>query len=134
HHSVTDVYCIICGTNLGWTYIEASEETQKYKIGHFCLEMELLIFEYEYIKYKGYSSSLLFDYNKYIHIYKNKDNYNNYNNNNNIKHLNTSYSSSITMELQQLISNQQQKHIIDENNEEILILSDEDENIDIMEN
>lgn len=37
-HMVSDVSCSICGTLLGWKYVEASEESQKYKVGKFILE------------------------------------------------------------------------------------------------
>lgn len=35
---VSDVSCSICGSLLGWKYVEASEESQKYKVGKFILE------------------------------------------------------------------------------------------------
>lgn len=35
---VSDLHCNICGTILGWKYVEASEESQKYKVGKFILE------------------------------------------------------------------------------------------------
>lgn len=35
---VSDLSCSICGSLLGWKYIEASEESQKYKVGKFILE------------------------------------------------------------------------------------------------
>lgn len=37
-HTVSDISCAICGTVLGWKYVEASEESQKYKVGKFILE------------------------------------------------------------------------------------------------
>lgn len=37
-HTVSDVSCAICGSLLGWKYVEASEESQKYKVGKFILE------------------------------------------------------------------------------------------------
>lgn len=37
-HVVSDISCAICGSVLGWKYVEASEESQKYKIGKFILE------------------------------------------------------------------------------------------------
>lgn len=37
-HMVADVSCSICGSLLGWKYVEASEESQKYKVGKFILE------------------------------------------------------------------------------------------------
>jgi len=32
-HTVADIACSVCSTNLGWTYISASEPSQKYKEG-----------------------------------------------------------------------------------------------------
>ena len=37
-HVVSDISCSICGTILGWKYVEASEDSQKYKVGKFILE------------------------------------------------------------------------------------------------
>ncbi|KAG9772739.1 hypothetical protein ABEF93_001275 [Exophiala dermatitidis] len=37
-HIVSDVSCAICGSNLGWKYVQACEESQKYKVGKFILE------------------------------------------------------------------------------------------------
>src|SRR5271163_3136032 len=37
-HTVSDINCAICGTVLGWKYVEAAEESQKYKVGKFILE------------------------------------------------------------------------------------------------
>lgn len=37
-HIVSDISCQICGSTLGWKYVEASEESQKYKVGKFILE------------------------------------------------------------------------------------------------
>ncbi|EXJ90813.1 hypothetical protein A1O1_03918 [Capronia coronata CBS 617.96] len=37
-HIVSDISCAICGSNLGWKYVQASEESQKYKVGKFILE------------------------------------------------------------------------------------------------
>ncbi|GBE61102.1 zinc binding protein [Babesia ovata] len=41
-HSIVDIYCNRCGSNLGWKYLEASQESQKYKRGKFILEKRLL--------------------------------------------------------------------------------------------
>ncbi|KAI9073222.1 hypothetical protein K1719_044831 [Acacia pycnantha] len=38
-YTVSDVYCSDCGEELGWRYIKAFEETQKYKEGKFVLEI-----------------------------------------------------------------------------------------------
>lgn len=37
-HVVADIYCNACETRLGWKYVEAFEESQKYKEGKFILE------------------------------------------------------------------------------------------------
>jgi hypothetical protein len=37
-HIVSDISCQVCGSTLGWKYVEASEESQKYKVGKFILE------------------------------------------------------------------------------------------------
>lgn len=35
---VSDISCAICGMVLGWKYVQASEESQKYKVGKYILE------------------------------------------------------------------------------------------------
>jgi hypothetical protein len=40
---VADVTCTICGTVLGWKYVDAKEPAQKYKIGKFILEMKRVV-------------------------------------------------------------------------------------------
>jgi Yippee zinc-binding/DNA-binding /Mis18, centromere assembly len=42
-HVVADVSCTICGTVLGWKYVDAKEASQKYKIGKFILEMKRVV-------------------------------------------------------------------------------------------
>ena len=37
-HTVSDISCAICGSVLGWKYVEAKEEGQKYKVGKYILE------------------------------------------------------------------------------------------------
>lgn len=37
-HTIREIYCQKCHTNIGWTYIRAYQESQKYKIGKFILE------------------------------------------------------------------------------------------------
>lgn len=37
-HTVSDVSCAICGTVIGWKYVGAEEEAQRYKVGKFILE------------------------------------------------------------------------------------------------
>ncbi|RAL07557.1 yippee-domain-containing protein [Aspergillus homomorphus CBS 101889] len=39
-HTVSDINCALCGTVLGWKYVSAEEESQRYKIGKFILETE----------------------------------------------------------------------------------------------
>mmetsp|Transcript_23922 Transcript_23922/g.42385 ORF Transcript_23922/g.42385 Transcript_23922/m.42385 type:complete len:118 (-) Transcript_23922:201-554(-) len=41
-HSVCDIYCICCHSNVGWYYKEAYEESQKYKEGKFIVEKALM--------------------------------------------------------------------------------------------
>lgn len=43
-HIVSDISCQICGSTLGWKYVEASEESQKYKVGKFILETKRIRF------------------------------------------------------------------------------------------
>lgn len=42
-HVVADVSCNICGTTLGWKYVDAKETAQRYKIGKFILEMKRVV-------------------------------------------------------------------------------------------
>ncbi|MCJ1406103.1 hypothetical protein MMC19_000168 [Ptychographa xylographoides] len=37
-HTVSDVSCSVCGSMLGWKYVDAEEESQRYKVGKFILE------------------------------------------------------------------------------------------------
>ncbi|KAJ5724879.1 hypothetical protein N7493_006607 [Penicillium malachiteum] len=37
-HTVSDMSCEICGAVLGWKYVAAEEESQRYKVGKFILE------------------------------------------------------------------------------------------------
>ncbi|KAF2436112.1 yippee-domain-containing protein [Tothia fuscella] len=37
-HTVSDISCVVCGVVLGWKYVAAEEEGQKYKEGCFILE------------------------------------------------------------------------------------------------
>ncbi|KAI1762182.1 yippee-domain-containing protein [Hypoxylon sp. FL1150] len=39
-HIVADISCLICHTKVGWKYLDAKEESQKYKIGKFILETQ----------------------------------------------------------------------------------------------
>ncbi|KXN71207.1 yippee-like protein [Conidiobolus coronatus NRRL 28638] len=40
-HTVCDISCVSCETILGWKYLRAFEESQKYKEGMFILERPL---------------------------------------------------------------------------------------------
>lgn len=42
-HIVADISCAICHTKVGWKYIDAKEEGQKYKIGRFILETQRIV-------------------------------------------------------------------------------------------
>ncbi|ORZ36250.1 hypothetical protein BCR44DRAFT_1433083 [Catenaria anguillulae PL171] len=37
-HLVSDCQCVVCGETLGWKYIEAQEQSQKYKENKFIVE------------------------------------------------------------------------------------------------
>ena len=37
-HTVSDISCAFCGAVLGWRYVEAEEEAQRYKVGKYILE------------------------------------------------------------------------------------------------
>jgi hypothetical protein len=37
-HTVGDINCSQCGSNLGWKYVAAEDEAQRYKVGKFILE------------------------------------------------------------------------------------------------
>jgi Yippee zinc-binding/DNA-binding /Mis18, centromere assembly len=37
-HTVSDISCSVCGSVLGWKYVEAQKDRQKYKVGKFILE------------------------------------------------------------------------------------------------
>lgn len=37
-HVVSDIMCAVCRVKVGWKYVDAKEESQKYKIGKFILE------------------------------------------------------------------------------------------------
>lgn len=37
-HTVSDISCVRCGSVLGWKYVDAEEDAQRYKIGKFILE------------------------------------------------------------------------------------------------
>ncbi|KAJ2902084.1 hypothetical protein MKZ38_001057 [Zalerion maritima] len=37
-HEVADITCRVCGETIGWKYVDAKDEAQKYKVGKFILE------------------------------------------------------------------------------------------------
>ncbi|KAL0426253.1 UNVERIFIED_CONTAM: protein yippee-like [Sesamum latifolium] len=37
-HTVVDIFCVACGSIVGWKYEAAHEKSQKYKVGKFILE------------------------------------------------------------------------------------------------
>ena len=39
-HTVSDISCASCGSVLGWKYVAAEEESQRYKVGKFILETQ----------------------------------------------------------------------------------------------
>ncbi|CCA74243.1 related to Yippee protein [Serendipita indica DSM 11827] len=41
-HTVRDIFCIKCNTQVGWKYDKAYDEAQKYKEGKFILEREMI--------------------------------------------------------------------------------------------
>ena len=42
-HTVSDISCATCGIVLGWKYVEASEESQRYKVGKYILETKRVV-------------------------------------------------------------------------------------------
>ncbi|KAL3536510.1 hypothetical protein ACH5RR_004971 [Cinchona calisaya] len=42
-HTVVDIYCVGCGSLVGWKYEAASEKSQKYKEGKFILERFMVL-------------------------------------------------------------------------------------------
>jgi hypothetical protein len=47
-HTVSDISCRSCGSVLGWKYVDAAEDSQKYKIGKFILEAKRTVKETEW--------------------------------------------------------------------------------------
>ncbi|GFP93846.1 protein yippee-like [Phtheirospermum japonicum] len=37
-HTVVDIFCVGCGSIVGWKYVAAHEKSQKYKVGKYILE------------------------------------------------------------------------------------------------
>lgn len=42
-HTVSDIDCAFCGNLLGWKYVSAEEESQRYKVGKFILETKKIM-------------------------------------------------------------------------------------------
>ncbi|KAJ9305670.1 hypothetical protein DTO217A2_4899 [Paecilomyces variotii] len=42
-HTVSDISCLLCGSILGWKYVAAEEESQRYKVGKFILETQRIV-------------------------------------------------------------------------------------------
>ncbi|KAI1501466.1 yippee zinc-binding/DNA-binding /Mis18, centromere assembly-domain-containing protein [Biscogniauxia marginata] len=42
-HVVADITCVVCHAKVGWKYVDAKEESQKYKVGKFILETQRVI-------------------------------------------------------------------------------------------
>ena len=42
-HTVSDISCMICGSVIGWKYVAAEEDSQRYKVGKFILETKRVL-------------------------------------------------------------------------------------------
>ena len=42
-HVVADISCLVCAAKLGWKYVDAKEQSQKYKVGKFILETQRVV-------------------------------------------------------------------------------------------
>ncbi|POR32683.1 Protein yippee-like protein [Tolypocladium paradoxum] len=42
-HVVADICCATCSRKLGWKYVDANEQAQKYKVGKYILEVERVV-------------------------------------------------------------------------------------------
>ncbi|KAM4066043.1 yippee zinc-binding/DNA-binding /Mis18, centromere assembly domain-containing protein [Hirsutella rhossiliensis] len=42
-HVVADICCATCSRKLGWKYVDAKENSQKYKVGKYILEVERVV-------------------------------------------------------------------------------------------
>ncbi|KAH0613584.1 uncharacterized protein H6S33_005470 [Morchella sextelata] len=42
-HTVSDMACAVCGENIGWKYVSAEKEDQRYKVGKYILERERVV-------------------------------------------------------------------------------------------
>ncbi|KAK3986770.1 yippee-like protein [Cladorrhinum sp. PSN332] len=47
-HVVADLFCKGCNTRLGWKYVDASDQGQKYKVGKFILEVARVTVEHSW--------------------------------------------------------------------------------------
>ena len=43
-HLVADIACAACSAKVGWKYVDAKEESQKYKVGKFILETQRCVY------------------------------------------------------------------------------------------
>ncbi|XP_009116284.2 protein yippee-like At3g55890 [Brassica rapa] len=46
-HTVTDIFCVGCGSNVGWKYVTAHDINQKYKEGKSVLELYKIVGPYD---------------------------------------------------------------------------------------
>lgn len=46
HFTIADIYCANCRQELGWKYIRAYDDRQKYKEGRFIIEKAKILKEY----------------------------------------------------------------------------------------
>ncbi|KAI9083750.1 hypothetical protein K1719_034218 [Acacia pycnantha] len=37
-HTVVDIFCVKCGSNVGWKLLSAQQQTEQYKVGKFILK------------------------------------------------------------------------------------------------
>jgi hypothetical protein len=44
-HHVSDISCCVCGSVLGWKYVQAFEEAQRYKVGKVIVERARVVKE-----------------------------------------------------------------------------------------
>jgi hypothetical protein len=42
-HTVADISCAVCATTLGWKYLAADQDAQRYKVGNFILETKRVV-------------------------------------------------------------------------------------------
>ena len=45
-YTIAEIFCCNCGQELGWKYIRASEDRQKFKEGKFIIERAKIVKEY----------------------------------------------------------------------------------------